>query len=84
MNVPDEILRALGSTGGDAPALDLLVAQQRRQRLLTLRAVLDAVAEAPPAVLPPDAARTVLADWRLLAAADAPTRPPPAASCTTR
>jgi HEXXH motif-containing protein len=64
------MLRALGSTGGDVRALDLLVAQQRRQRLLMLRALLDAAAEAPPSVLPPAAADRVLADWRLLAAAE--------------
>ncbi|MBM9439765.1 HEXXH motif domain-containing protein [Streptomyces bryophytorum] len=50
--------------------MEVLVAQQRRQRLLMLRAVLDAVAEAPAAVLPPAAAGRVLADWRLLAAAE--------------
>ncbi|MFG1809447.1 aKG-HExxH-type peptide beta-hydroxylase [Streptomyces sp. NPDC049040] len=70
MNVSDDMLRAFGSTGGDARALDQLVAQQRRRRLLTLRALLDAVAEAPPALLPPAAAARVLADWRLLAAAE--------------
>ncbi|WP_031522426.1 HEXXH motif domain-containing protein [Streptomyces sp. NRRL F-5123] len=70
MNVPDALLRTLGSTGGDAAALDMLVAGQRRRRRLTLRALLDAVAEAPPSVLPPAAAARVLADWRLLAAAE--------------
>lgn len=70
MTVPDDLLRAIGGTGGDARALDLLVAQQRRRRLLTLRALLDAVAEAPPSVLPPQAAARVLADWHLLAAAE--------------
>lgn len=70
MNATDDVLRALGRTGGDARVLGLLAAQQRRRRLLTLRAVLDAVAEAPPAVLPPAAAARVLADWRLLTAAE--------------
>ncbi|SHK77332.1 aKG-HExxH-type peptide beta-hydroxylase [Actinacidiphila paucisporea] len=70
MTVTDDMLRALGGTGGDARALDLLVTQQRRRRLLVLRALLDAVAEAPPSVLPPAAAARALADWRLLAAAE--------------
>jgi HEXXH motif-containing protein len=70
VTVPDDLLRALGGTGGDARALGLLVAQQRRRRLLTLRALLDAVAEAPPSVLPPDTAARVLTDWHLLAAAE--------------
>lgn len=70
MTVPDDMLRGLGGTGGDGRALELLVAEQRRCRLLTLRALLDAVAEAPPSVLPPAAAARVLTDWQLLAAAE--------------
>ncbi|MFI0939615.1 aKG-HExxH-type peptide beta-hydroxylase [Streptomyces sp. NPDC021020] len=70
MNVPDALLRSLGTTGGDTAALELLVDRQRRRRRLMLRALLDTVAEAPPAVLPPAAAARVLADWRLLAAAE--------------
>jgi HEXXH motif-containing protein len=70
VNVPDNLLRALGGTGGDVPALDLLVTHQRRRRLLTFRALLDAVGDAPPGALPPAAAARVLADWRLLTAAD--------------
>lgn len=71
MNTSDAMLRTLGATGGDARDLELLVTQQRRRRRLTLRALLDAVAEAPPAVLPPPAAARVLGDWRLLTAAEA-------------
>ncbi|MFI0900054.1 aKG-HExxH-type peptide beta-hydroxylase [Streptomyces sp. NPDC020983] len=70
MNVPDALLRSLGTTGGDAAVLEMLVAQQRRRRRLMLRALLDAVAAAPPSVLPPAAAARVLADWQLLAAAE--------------
>ncbi|CAG6395847.1 HEXXH motif-containing putative peptide modification protein [Streptomyces cocklensis] len=70
MTVPDPLLRALGGTTSDPRALDLLVTHQRRLRLLTLRALLDTVAEAPPGALPPAAAARVTADWRLLAAAD--------------
>lgn len=71
MNASDTMLRTLGATGGGARDLDLLVTEQRRRRRLTLRALLDAVAEAPPAVLPPPAAARVLGDWRLLTAAEA-------------
>jgi HEXXH motif-containing protein len=70
VNVPEPLLRSLGSTGGDSAALELLVVQQRRRRRLTLRALLDAAAEAPPATLPPAAAARVLTDWRLLTAAE--------------
>ncbi|WP_225846316.1 HEXXH motif-containing putative peptide modification protein [Streptomyces sp. HPF1205] len=60
----------LGSTGSDARSLGLLVAHQHERRLLTLRALLDAVRQAPAGVLPEGAAETMLRDWRLLAAAD--------------
>lgn len=66
----DGTAAVLGSTGSDARALGLLVAHQYERRLVTLRALLDAVREAPAGTLPEGAAETILRDWRLLAAAD--------------
>ncbi|MEE4543272.1 HEXXH motif-containing putative peptide modification protein [Streptomyces sp. V4-01] len=62
----DRLLPSLGRTGAAPAALALLVAHQRDRRLLTLRALLDAVRGAPPGSLPEGAAERVLADWRLL------------------
>ncbi|BBB00025.1 hypothetical protein RVR_6897 [Actinacidiphila reveromycinica] len=66
----DEMLPLLGSTGSDPALLDLLVAHQHARRLLTLRALLEAVADAPAGALPEGTAERVLRDWRLLEAAD--------------
>jgi HEXXH motif-containing protein len=64
------MLGELGRTGGGRQALELLVAQQRKRRLLTLRALLEAVTSAPAGALPGGTAERVLRDWRLLEAAD--------------
>ncbi|MBM9503618.1 aKG-HExxH-type peptide beta-hydroxylase [Actinacidiphila acididurans] len=64
-----EVLGALGGTGSDTEALQALVAEQHRRRLLTLRALLDAVREAGGA-LPQGTAEKAMGDWRLLVAAD--------------
>ncbi|HEY5836581.1 aKG-HExxH-type peptide beta-hydroxylase [Streptomyces sp.] len=63
---PDDLAAVLGGTGSDPHALDLLVAGQRGQRLLTLRALLDAVRGAPAGTLPEGTADRLLRDWRLL------------------
>jgi HEXXH motif-containing protein len=68
--LPDDLLTVLGSTGSTPRLLDLLVAQQRARRLLTLRAVLDAVRDAPAGRLPDGAADRLLRDWRLLEEAE--------------
>ncbi|MEV0178368.1 HEXXH motif-containing putative peptide modification protein [Streptomyces sp. NPDC050625] len=69
--VPDRILLELGRTGGGPEALAFLARDQDTRRLLLLRAVLDAVAGADPALCPADAGRRLLEDWALLEAADA-------------
>lgn len=66
----DGALPSLGRTGGSPEALALLVAHQHRRRLLTLRALLDAVRAAPAGTLPEGAAERVLRDWRLLERAE--------------
>ncbi|MEW1860818.1 HEXXH motif-containing putative peptide modification protein [Streptomyces sp. NPDC088194] len=68
--LPDEMLPVLGSTGSTPQLLALLVSHQHARRLLTLRALLEAVMDAPAGVLPAGTADRVLRDWRLLEAAD--------------
>ncbi len=68
--LPDDLLPVLGGTGSTPRLLDLIVAHQRTRRLLTLRAVLDAVRDAPAGSLPDGAADRVLSDWRLLEEAE--------------
>ncbi|WP_405587419.1 aKG-HExxH-type peptide beta-hydroxylase [Streptomyces sp. NBC_01190] len=68
--VGDGILTALGATRGDPESLEALVAGQRGRRLLTLRALLDAVRAAPAGVLPAGAAERLTRDWRLLERAE--------------
>ncbi|WP_335977229.1 aKG-HExxH-type peptide beta-hydroxylase [Streptomyces sp. CA2R106] len=68
--LPADMLPVLGSTGSTPGLLDLLVAHQHARRLLTLRALLEAVATAPAGTLPEGTADRVLRDWRLLEAAD--------------
>lgn len=68
--LPDEVLPVLGSTGSTPRLLALLVSHQHARRLLTLRALLEAVANAPAGALPAGTADRVLRDWRLLEAAD--------------
>jgi HEXXH motif-containing protein len=62
----DALLPSLGRTGADPAALALLTAHQRDRRLLTLRALLDAVRSAQAGSLPEGAAERVLGDWLLL------------------
>jgi hypothetical protein len=68
--LPDELLPVLGSTGSTPRLLALLLSHQHSRRLLTLRALLEAVATAPAGTLPDGTADRVLRDWRLLEAAD--------------
>ena len=68
--LPDDLLPVLGGTGSTPRLLDLLVAHQRARRLLTLRAVLEAVRDAPAGSLPDGTADRLLADWRLLEEAE--------------
>jgi HEXXH motif-containing protein len=68
--VLEDLLPELGRTGGSRAALDLLVTHQRNRRLLTLRALLDAVRAAPGGKLPDGAAARLLRDWGLLERAD--------------
>jgi HEXXH motif-containing protein len=70
------VLPVLGSTGSDPRALALLSGAQRTRRLLVLRAVLDAVCEAPAGSLPAGTADRMLRDWRLLETADRAEAPP--------
>jgi HEXXH motif-containing protein len=70
MQVPDELLREMGRTGSGPRMLEMLVADQRRRRLVALRAVLEAVRAAPAGSLPAGTAERVLRDWRLLEAAE--------------
>jgi HEXXH motif-containing protein len=67
---PEHLAAVLGGTGSDPHALRLLVDDQRVRRLLTLRALLDAVRGAAPGSLPEGAAERLLKDWRLLEAAE--------------
>ncbi|MYS21505.1 hypothetical protein GA0115240_13211, partial [Streptomyces sp. DvalAA-14] len=59
--VTHDLLAALGATRGEPRALEALVAGQRARRLLTLRALLDAVRAAPAGVLAPGDADRLLA-----------------------
>ncbi|MFJ7997903.1 aKG-HExxH-type peptide beta-hydroxylase [Streptomyces sp. NPDC096310] len=68
--VPEEALRALGRTEGGADALGLLVRDQHTRRLVLLRALLDAAADAPAALCPPAALARLRDDWALLEAAE--------------
>ncbi|MFC4032481.1 HEXXH motif domain-containing protein [Streptomyces polygonati] len=68
--VTDELLMALGATRGEPRVLASLVAGQRARRLLTLRALLDAVRGATPGVLAAGEGERVLRDWRLLEEAE--------------
>ncbi|MGW8883968.1 aKG-HExxH-type peptide beta-hydroxylase [Streptomyces sp. NPDC055749] len=63
-------LRALGRTAGDADTLGLLVRDQDTRRFVLLRALLDAAAQAPDTVCPPELRDRVAADWALLEAAE--------------
>ncbi|SEF86883.1 HEXXH motif-containing protein [Actinacidiphila yanglinensis] len=66
----DGMMRVIGSTGSTPELLALLLSHQHARRLLTLRALLEAVATAPAGTLPRGTAARVLGDWRLLEAAD--------------
>ncbi|MFE2943194.1 HEXXH motif-containing putative peptide modification protein [Streptomyces sp. NPDC059255] len=68
--VPEGALRELGRTEGGAEALRLLVRDQHTRRLVLLRALLDAAADAPPARRPPAALARLRDDWALLEAAE--------------
>ncbi|MEU8673433.1 HEXXH motif-containing putative peptide modification protein [Streptomyces sp. NPDC048560] len=68
--LPEGALRAIGRTEGDAVTLGLLVRDQDTRRFVLLRALLDAVAQAPDAVCPPELRHRAAADWALLEAAD--------------
>lgn len=68
--LPEEALRALGRTEGDEVTLGLLVRDQDTRRFVLLRALLDAAAQAPDTVCPPELRHRVAADWALLEAAD--------------
>ncbi|MFE9093709.1 aKG-HExxH-type peptide beta-hydroxylase [Streptomyces sp. NPDC007264] len=68
--VPDRALAELGRTEGGPDTLALLVRDQDTRRLLTLRAVLDAVDGADTALCPAEVRRRVAEDWALLAEAD--------------
>jgi HEXXH motif-containing protein len=69
-DLPGEAVEVLGRTGSTPALLGLLAERQRARRLLTLRALLDAVAGAPAGALPPGTAERLLRDWRLLEAAE--------------
>ncbi|MEV6007777.1 HEXXH motif-containing putative peptide modification protein [Streptomyces sp. NPDC051976] len=68
--MPDDLLREMGRTGSGPRVLEMLVADQRRRRLLVLRALLDAVRAAPAGTLPAGTAEGVLRDWKLLEEAE--------------
>ncbi|QNE74980.1 HEXXH motif domain-containing protein [Streptomyces finlayi] len=68
--LPEGALRALGRTEGDAHTLGLLVRDQDTRRFVLLRALLDAAAQAPDPVCPPELRHRVATDWALLEAAD--------------
>ncbi|MEV7421560.1 HEXXH motif-containing putative peptide modification protein [Streptomyces sp. NPDC091212] len=68
--VPERALRELGRTEGGTDALGLLVRDQHTRRLILLRALLDAAADAPAAVRPTTAAAGPREHWALLEAAD--------------
>ncbi|MEU3519031.1 HEXXH motif-containing putative peptide modification protein [Streptomyces sp. NPDC006654] len=68
--VPEPALAELGRTEGGADTLALLIRDQDTRRLLLLRAVLDAVQAADPALCPPAAKARLRADWTLLTEAD--------------
>ncbi|MFF3816430.1 HEXXH motif-containing putative peptide modification protein [Streptomyces bluensis] len=68
--VPDRALLELGRTEGGPDTLALLVRDQDTRRLLMLRAVLDAVEGADPAVCSAGVRRRVREDWGLLEEAD--------------
>lgn len=68
--VPQRALEELGRTEGGPETLGLLVRDQHTRRLLLLRAVLDAVEAADPAVCPADAKARLREDWALLEEAD--------------
>ncbi|MEW2298758.1 HEXXH motif-containing putative peptide modification protein [Streptomyces sp. NPDC006655] len=75
--VPEPALAELGRTEGGADTLALLIRDQDTRRLLLLRAVLDAVQAADPALCPPAAKARLRADWTLLTEADRATTPAP-------
>lgn len=68
--VPEPALAELGRTEGGADTLALLIRDQDTRRLLLLRAVLDAVQAADPALCPPAAKARLRTDWALLTEAD--------------
>ncbi|MEU9289883.1 HEXXH motif-containing putative peptide modification protein [Streptomyces sp. NPDC048275] len=68
--VPERALDELGRTEGGAETLGLLVRDQHTRRLLLLRAVLDAVEAADPALCSTAAKGRLREDWALLVAAD--------------
>jgi hypothetical protein len=68
--LPEELLSVIGTTGSTPHLLARLTDHERARRLLTLRALLDAVRAAPPGTLPPGTTERVLRDWRLLEAAE--------------
>ncbi|AXG80223.1 aKG-HExxH-type peptide beta-hydroxylase [Streptomyces paludis] len=68
--VPEAVLRELGRTEGGTDALRLLVRDQHTRRLVLLRAVLDAAADAPASVCPPALRDRLGEDWALLEAAE--------------
>lgn len=74
--IPDGVLAELGSTGGGAGTLGLLVRDQDTRRLLLLRAVLDAADAADPAVCSAERKARLREDWALLAEADRAAPPP--------
>ncbi|MFC9243564.1 HEXXH motif-containing putative peptide modification protein [Streptomyces sp. NPDC057136] len=68
--LPEGALRAIGRTEGDADTLGLLVRDQDTRRFVLLRALLDAAAQAPDTICPPELRHRVVTDWALLEAAD--------------
>lgn len=68
--VSDRVLAELGRTEGGPDSLALLVRYQDSQRLLMMRAVLDAAEGAGPDVCPGPAKHRLREDWALLTAAD--------------
>ncbi|MHA5049242.1 aKG-HExxH-type peptide beta-hydroxylase [Streptomyces sp. SD15] len=68
--VPERALDELGRTEGGAETLGLLVRDQHTRRFLLLRAVLDAVEAADPALCSAAAKGRLWDDWALLVAAD--------------